>query len=396
MGEDVDAAPGDPGVGDSSGRRDADRAGATSDRENHKNRRRHSHPQSEAGAHDDNDEEEEEDDDDDDDDDNTDDGNDSVAGSDYSSVSVDELPPIRAYGHTYHGSGVLLMPNDESERARLEIQHQLFKLCLEGGLTATKLPRDQPLNILDVGAGTGSWAVEMARQHPRAKIMGVDMSAALLPTSVPPNVVFEVEDATEPWHREKDSLDFVHMRNLVGGGVPDWRSLFRQAYLHLKPGGAVEFSEARTRYFDLVDGGVDEPKGKSSSSSSPASSSSSSLSMTAAAEGEEEDEEERGGRMTASREFEVRLTQMAERAGVDFDPIPKIPAILAEVGFEKVGRWSDLVPVQAVGHDEKMIRKGAQFAQMIEYGAFPSLSLPPFHTLSVSSRGAIRMFCSHI
>ncbi|EFQ32537.1 methyltransferase domain-containing protein [Colletotrichum graminicola M1.001] len=324
MGEDVDAATGNPGVGDS-GRRRTDRTGVTRDRGDHKDRRRHSRA-TEAKAVD-----------------RDHDGDASDAGSDFSSVSVDELPPIRAYGHTYHGSGRLLMPNDESERARLEIQHQLFKLCLEGSLTATKLPKDQPLSILDIGTGTGNWAVEMGEQYPLAKIMGIDISAALLPTTVPPNVVFEVEDVTNDWARERGSLDFVHVRNLVGGGVPDWRALFQQTYEHLKPGGQIEFSEVRTRFFDLVGNSSDEP--------------------TAPTE-----EEKDSSMMTACREFEVRFAEMAAVAGVDFDPIPKIPAILTDVGFEKVGRWSDLVPIQAVGHDEKMVRKGGQFAQMLEYG----------------------------
>ncbi|KAK2057969.1 methyltransferase domain-containing protein [Colletotrichum caudatum] len=326
MGEDVVyAGAGDPAVGDS-GRRRADETGAMRDRGEHKDRKRHSRAtEPKTAGH-----EEEAD--------------ASDAGSDFSSVSFDELPPIRAYGHTYHGSGRLLMPNDESERARLEIQHQLFKLCLEGSLTATKLPKDQPLNILDIGTGTGNWAVEMGEKYPLAKIMGIDISAALLPTTVPPNVVFEVEDITNDWARERDSLDFVHVRNLVGGGVPDWRALFKQTYEHLKPGGQIEVSEVRTRFFDLVDSSSDEP----------------------AAPTEEEAKDH--GLMTACREFEVRLAEMAAIAGVDFDPIPKIPAILTDVGFEKVGRWSDLVPIQAVGHDEKMVRKGAQFAQMLEYG----------------------------
>ncbi|KAI8225905.1 Secondary metabolism regulator LAE1 [Colletotrichum sp. SAR 10_96] len=342
MGEDVDAVAGDPGVGNSTGHR-ADRTGATRDRDDHKNRRRHSRA---AQAH-------TTDRDEGDDGNDDDDGDDSDAGSDYSSVSVDELPPIRSYGHTYHGSGVLLMPNDESERARLEIQHQLFKLCLEGGLTATKLPKDRPLNILDIGSGTGNWAIEMAQQYPQAKIMGVDLSAALLPTNVPSNVVFEVEDATDPWDREKNSLDFVHMRNLVGGGVPEWKPLFEQAYEHLKPGGMIEFAEVRPRYFDLIDSSSDEP-------SAPTN------------------EEEKNGPMAGCREFELRFAQMAQIAGVDFDPIPKIPSILTDVGFEKVGRWSDLVPIQAVGHDEKMVRKGAQFAQMLEYGGLENYSLAVF------------------
>ncbi|TDZ74950.1 Secondary metabolism regulator LAE1 [Colletotrichum trifolii] len=316
---------GENGIGDSAGRRSD---GTSRHQQDHRHRRKHSSRPGTSHSRANNQGDEDE----------------SDAYSDYSSVSVDEIPPIRAYGHTYHASGLHLMPNDESERARLEIQHQLFKLCLEGRLTATKLPRDRPLNVLDIGSGTGNWAVEMAQQLPQARIMGVDISAALLPTSVPPNVVFEVEDATQLWDRERESLDFVHIRNLVGGGVPDWKELIRQVYEHLKPGGLVEFSDVRTRYFDLIDSSEDEP-----------------AAMT-------EEEERLGAGMTACREFEVRFGQMAAIAGVDFDPIPKIPAILSDVGFEKVGRWSDLVPIRAVGHDEKMVRKGAQFAQMLEYG----------------------------
>ncbi|WYZ39645.1 hypothetical protein EsH8_III_001559 [Colletotrichum jinshuiense] len=334
MGEDVDAAAGNPDAGGGSGH-GAGGAGVARSREDHKHLRRHSRPsQAESADH-----ERNEDDDDDDQDENE-----SDAGSDFSSVSVDELPPIRAYGHTYHGSDLLLMPNDESERARLEIQHQLFKLCLEGGLTATKLPTDKPLNILDIGSGTGNWAIEMGEQYPLAKIMGVDISAALLPTTVPSNVAFQVENATDDWAREKNSLDFVHIRNLVGGGVPDWKALFRQAYEHLKPGGRIEFSDVRTRYFDLIDSSGDEPAAPT------------------------KEEEKNHGPMTACREFEVRFAEVAAIAGVDFDPIPKIPAMLSDTGFDRVGRWSDLVPIQAVGHDEKMVRKGAHFAQMLEYG----------------------------
>ncbi|KAI3530323.1 methyltransferase domain-containing protein [Colletotrichum filicis] len=229
MGEDVDAV-GDPGIGDGHRRR-GEGAGATRNRTDHKERRRPSRTENTQDAHDS-------------------DEDDSDAGSDFSSVSVDELPPIRAYGHTYHGSGVLLMPNDESERARLEIQYQLFKLCLEGGLTAAKLPKDRPLNILDIGSGT--------------------------------------EDVNHDWAREKDSLDFMYMRNLVGGGVSDWKALFRQA-------------------------SGDEP-----------------IASTA--------EEENYGRMTACCEFEVRFSEMAKIIGVDFDPMLKIPTMFSEVSFEKVAR----------------------------------------------------------
>ncbi|KAM0323637.1 hypothetical protein ACHAQA_008572 [Verticillium albo-atrum] len=267
--------------------------------------------------------------------------------SDYSSVStIDDLPPIRAYGHTYHGSGTILTPNDESERARQEIQHGLFQLCLDGALTSARLPTpaDHPLSILDIGAGTGAWAIAMAAQHPTASIRGIDVSAALLPTAVPPNVVFEVCDANEPWAAQPLSLDFVHVRNLVGGGVRDWQALYAEAFRHLRPGGQIEVAEVRSRWFDFED---DRP-GQSET-------------------GEDEQATEEAV-LPATREFEVCTLEYSERLGIDFDPIPKVSGWLEDVGFERVLEKSDLVPIRASGVDERMRRKGAQLAQLIDYG----------------------------
>ncbi|RXG45457.1 hypothetical protein VDGE_02765 [Verticillium dahliae] len=235
--------------------------------------------------------------------------------SDYSSVStIDDLPPIRAYGHTYHGSGTILTPNDESERARLEIQHSLFQLCLDGALTSARLPvpTGRPLSILDIGAGTGAWAIAMAAQHPTASIRGVDVSAALLPTAVPPNVVFEVSDANEPWAAQPLNLDFVHVRNLVGGGVRDFKALYAQAFQHLRPGGQIEVAEVRSRWFDFEDDGPGASQGAESE-----------LTME-------------GAVMPASREFEMGLAEYSQQLGIDFDPIPKVSGWLEDVGFEKV------------------------------------------------------------
>lgn len=44
---------------------------------------------------------------------------------------------------------------------------------LEGGLH--KAPLRNPKQILDVGTGTGIWAIDMADQHPNAKVTGIDL-----------------------------------------------------------------------------------------------------------------------------------------------------------------------------------------------------------------------------
>lgn len=282
--------------------------------------------------------------------DNIDDGDDG-----YSSVSSGEGESslIRADGHTYHGSGDILVPNDESERARLEIQHALFRLCLEDKLTFTNLPEpaslDHPMTILDIGAGTGIWAVEMGELYPTARIRGIDVSSMLLPTAVPPNVTFEIADANEPWGASNNGkgtatnldLDFVHVRNLVGGGVRDWKRLFEQAYEHLRPGGQIEVSEVRPRWFTFDDAELEAKQ----------------LSLT------------------ACRELEANFALMSIKLGVDFDPIAGVRKLLEDVGFERAVEMTDLVPFQPSGTDDKMRRKAAQMAQLIEYG---TPGLPPW------------------
>ena len=52
------------------------------------------------------------------------------------------------------------MPNDEKEQDRLDLFHHLF-LSLLGGRLWTA-PLGNPHRVLDVGTGTGIWAIDFA------------------------------------------------------------------------------------------------------------------------------------------------------------------------------------------------------------------------------------------
>lgn len=53
-----------------------------------------------------------------------------------------------------------LLPNDESENDRLDIHNHLMTLLLDGNLHMAPIGKN-PQRILDIGTGTGIWAIEM-------------------------------------------------------------------------------------------------------------------------------------------------------------------------------------------------------------------------------------------
>lgn len=66
------------------------------------------------------------------------------------------------------------MPNDESEQDRLDLSHQMFKITMGDKLYLA--PIGKPATILDIGTGTGIWAIEMGDDFPDAEILGTDLS----------------------------------------------------------------------------------------------------------------------------------------------------------------------------------------------------------------------------
>ncbi|GAT29900.1 methyltransferase [Aspergillus luchuensis] len=83
-----------------------------------------------------------------------------------------------------------------------------------------RAPIKNPARVLDIGTGTGIWAIDYAE--------------------IPPNCRFEVDDFEQPWSYSKP-FDYIHGRELEGC-VRDIDNLYRQALENLKPGGWMEMA----------------------------------------------------------------------------------------------------------------------------------------------------------
>jgi len=176
-----------------------------------------------------------------------DDGNDSafdtesLLGSDTTSLSSSITKYRFENGRRYHAyhDGAYWGPNDEIHNDQQDIAHHLWLIALDNQLFLA--PIHNPQRILDVGTGTGIWAIDVADRFPSASVIGTDLSA-IQPQWVPPNCSFEIDDATLEWAYTKESFDFVHSREMFGS-VSDWDKFYEQAYLHIKPGGYIESAE---------------------------------------------------------------------------------------------------------------------------------------------------------
>jgi SAM-dependent methyltransferase len=142
-------------------------------------------------------------------------------------------------GLRYHSykAGKYFRPNDEGENDRLDMQHHIFSLTLSGKLYLSPLSNIKLHDVLDVGTGTGIWAIDFADQHPEAKIKGVDLSP-IQPYFIPPNLNFEIDDLEEEW-TFNEKFDFIFSRQMTGS-FASFEAFFAQAFKFLNPGGYLE------------------------------------------------------------------------------------------------------------------------------------------------------------
>lgn len=156
-------------------------------------------------------------------------------------------------GRRYFAHAPYLLPMDDMEFTRQDFEHHLLRQALKSNVLA---PIGQPQTILDVGIGTGRWALEVATQFPSARVCGFDLTA-------PPNLQSTAQelrtmsgDQTKSpmanfWFVAGNILtalpfadgtfDYVHMR-FLSAGIPlaQWRHVMFELARVTRRGGWIE------------------------------------------------------------------------------------------------------------------------------------------------------------
>ncbi|KAJ5180949.1 hypothetical protein N7492_004159 [Penicillium capsulatum] len=258
-------------------------------------------------------------------------------------------------GRTYQAyrPETYLLPNDEKEQDRLDMLHHVFCLAQNGELCRT--PLEHPQKILDIGTGTGIWAIDMADEFPSAEVTGVDLSP-IQPGWVPPNLRFVIDDVNQDWSFPTNSYDFIHVRSLAGS-VEHWPTFLRRCYEHLKPGGRLEVSECR-------------PHAQCDDDTYP------------------EDCHLRAW----EREFH-RITQMQ---GQVWDISPDMPRMVKDAMFENVDYSERFVPIGTWPKDPKLKEIGRFFRAEMADGAVESYSLAVFTRFGGWTTLEVQVLLAHL
>ncbi|PHH92361.1 hypothetical protein CDD83_7739 [Cordyceps sp. RAO-2017] len=143
-------------------------------------------------------------------------------------------------GRRYHcfKNGRYPIPNDDIEKDREDLKHAMLMELTDGVLFYA--PVGHPQSILDIGTGTGIWAIEVGDRFPSAHVLGIDLTP-IQPLWVPPNVEFLVDDCYQDW-LTADAVDLVHFR-FMAVVLRDIPCVVDNAYRSLRPGGWIEFQE---------------------------------------------------------------------------------------------------------------------------------------------------------
>jgi SAM-dependent methyltransferase len=144
----------------------------------------------------------------------------------------------------YISGTTYFLNTDEDDVKRLD-QLQEVITDMFGGLYTAPLKKDKIHGVLEVGYGSGAWAIDMAKAFPQARVFAFDIRTNPISMDrVPSNLIFQRCDLSKGLPYMSKSFDFINQRMVGLAAKPDqWPGIFDEFYRVLRPGGWIEMKE---------------------------------------------------------------------------------------------------------------------------------------------------------
>ncbi|KAH6657156.1 S-adenosyl-L-methionine-dependent methyltransferase [Truncatella angustata] len=265
-------------------------------------------------------------------------------GASTASTSVNSSIYAHTYenGRRYHSykNGRYPIPNDDQEQNREDMKHVMMLEMTDGKLVYAPVG-DYPQKIIDIGTGTGQWAIEAGDKFPSAEVLGIDLSP-IQPVWIPPNVKFLIDDCEEDW-LNGDNYDLVHLRFMspVLKNVP---RMCQQAFTNLRPGGWIEFQELHA--WPQCDDGTMPPDDPVAA-------------------------------------FYKLVVESFAKLGLDIHAPAKLDKSLADAGFTNVQCVVKKVPIGSWARDRRL-RLIGHYLKLVIQDFLPALANKPFAALGLN------------
>ncbi|KZS94727.1 S-adenosyl-L-methionine-dependent methyltransferase [Sistotremastrum niveocremeum HHB9708] len=140
------------------------------------------------------------------------------------------------------------MPGDLPELDRLDLQHKIVTKVFKGHCPCSDQELDRLLrkkgerqtSILDLGRGSGIWAIEMAERYPESRVVGLDLVDSE-PLELPSNCTFVTGDMMTGLTAFQNQFDLVHIRLVLMHMKSDEtkKEALEYAVGCLRPGGMI-------------------------------------------------------------------------------------------------------------------------------------------------------------
>ncbi|KAG8946043.1 hypothetical protein FRC03_001518 [Tulasnella sp. 419] len=166
------------------------------------------------------------------------------------------------------------LPADDEEFDRLRLQHQIITMMLgllyrmSDPVEVVMSPNPEtPPAAIDIGTGSGAWAMDFAAKFPHASVLGIDLafpnpnwSATCLSSSetlayrlplhsqLPKNCSFALWDANSPLTKFRDSFNVCHIR-AIDSGIRDYEDLLYRVPEILRPNGILLMATGDLRLY---------------------------------------------------------------------------------------------------------------------------------------------------